>query len=78
MVIITNITLEYLLIIPANIYQLSARITPAVTNRVFQINDPTVVYNKNIGIGIFLMPAGIDIRLLIIGTHLPYKTAFLE
>ena len=43
MVIITNITLEYLLMNPAKIDQLSASITPAVTSIVFHIKEPTIV-----------------------------------
>ena len=41
---------------------------PIIVSTVFQMADPTMVYIRNFDIFISLIPAGIEIKLLKIGT----------
>ena len=68
---IKKIKNEYLSKKLANVSQLSCNIKPAITNMVFQIKLPIQVSSKNKRISILDNPAGIDIKLRIIGINLP-------
>ena len=46
---------------------------PAKPKAKFQITVPKVVYKINFGMFIFAIPAGIEIKLRIIGTILPKR-----
>ena len=68
---IKKIKIEYFSKKLANVSQLSCNIKPAITNMVFQIKLPIQVSTKNKRIFILDKPAGIDIKLRIIGINLP-------
>ena len=59
---------------PRMFVQFSPTMLPITIKTVFQIVEPVMVYIKNFPIGISLIPAGIDIKLLTIGINLQKNT----
>ncbi len=68
--------LEYCSIVAAMLSHFSPNSLPINIKIEFQINVPQVVYNKNFEIGIFAIPAGTEIKLLMSGTNRQRNTAF--